>query len=102
MEKGVLVGRLSDLQEGEIVSYEVEGEQVAVVKINDRVYAVEDNCSHADCPLSEGMVEECTIICPCHAAGFELETGEPTNPPAVEPIRCFAVTIESDDIYIRI
>ncbi|MCK9907104.1 Rieske 2Fe-2S domain-containing protein, partial [Frankia sp. Cpl3] len=77
-----------------MIAFTVGNEQIAVARVGERVFAVEDRCSHADCALSEGLLEDTVVMCPCHAAGFELSTGEPTNLPAEEQIRCFTVTVE--------
>ena len=64
------------------------------------VCAVEDVCSHANVPLSEGEVEDCTVECWLHGSRFDLRTGEPTGLPAVEPVAIFPVEIRDGDIYV--
>ena len=43
-----------DLDEGKVVTAEVEGEPVAIVSSQDSVFAIRNVCSHASVPLSEG------------------------------------------------
>ena len=62
---------------------------VAVVRVGDEVFAIEDVCSHADFPLSEGEVDGCTIECALHGSRFDLRTGKPTGPPATPPVTVF-------------
>lgn len=101
MEKRIRIARIDELKDGEIAPFLVDGQDIAVARAGDRVFAVEDRCSHADCPLSEGVLEDIVVICPCHASGFDLSNGQPLNPPAVEAIRCFRVTVEDGDVFIR-
>ena len=66
----------------------VDGVAVAVVRIDDDVYAIGDVCSHANVSLSEGEVwcDEREIECPKHGSTFSLETGEPVTLPATQPV----------------
>ncbi|MEZ5257174.1 MAG: Rieske 2Fe-2S domain-containing protein [Ilumatobacteraceae bacterium] len=67
---------------------EAEGRLIAVVRIDDRVYAIGDTCSHADISLSEGEVicETAELECWKHGSAFSLETGEPQTLPATQPV----------------
>ena len=59
---------------------------MAVVRDGDDWYAIDDECSHAAIPLSEGDVEGCEIECWLHGSRFDLRTGKPTGLPATEPV----------------
>jgi 3-phenylpropionate/trans-cinnamate dioxygenase ferredoxin subunit len=96
---------LSDLDpEGGIRRVEVDGTPIAVVRVGDRVYAVNDVCSHANVSLSEGEVDldECAIECPKHGSLFALETGEPLSLPAVRPVATYSVRLDGDDVSIDV
>ena len=77
---------------------------IAVVRYEDDVYAIQDVCSHAEVPLSEGDVEEFdgapTIECWLHGSCFDLRTGEPTNLPATEPVDVYPVRVEGEDVLV--
>jgi 3-phenylpropionate/trans-cinnamate dioxygenase ferredoxin subunit len=79
---------------------------VAVVRFDDEVYAIEDVCSHAEVALSDGDVDEVdgapTIECAMHGSCFDLRTGQPTNLPATEPVPVYPVRVEGDDVYVDI
>ena len=53
----------------------VGGVDVAIVRQGDDVYAIQDECSHAAIPLSEGEVEDGEIECWLHGSRFDLRTG---------------------------
>jgi 3-phenylpropionate/trans-cinnamate dioxygenase ferredoxin component len=76
---------------------------VAVVRIDDDVYAIGDICSHAEVSLSGGEVycEEKEIECPQHGSVFSLETGEPATLPATQPVPVFDVTIADGVVTVR-
>ena len=67
---------------------------------DDNFYAVRDECSHASVALSEGEVDGCTLECWLHGSRFDLRTGEPSGPPAIEPVATFSVEIRDGDIYV--
>ncbi len=93
---------LADIGENEALGVTVEGQDVAVARHGEEVFAIEDLCSHAAVALSEGDVEDCTIECWLHGSRFDLRTGKPTSFPATEPVSTFPVDVRGDDVYIDI
>ena len=92
-----------DVPKGTAISAEVDGTQVAVVHADDgNFYAVYDECSHAEVPLSEGEIDGCTLECWLHGSRFDLLTGEPTGLPATEPVPVYPVEIRDGDIYLSL
>lgn len=95
---------LSDVPEDGALRVELADIDVAVVRFEGQVYALEDKCSHADVPLSEGDVELLggapTIECFLHGSCFDLRTGEPTNLPATEPVDVYPVRVEGEDVLV--
>ncbi len=79
-----------------------EGKPVAVVRDGDDWYAVEDECSHAAIPLSEGDVEGCEIECWLHGSRFDLRTGKPSGLPATEPVATYPVRVDGDDVLVDV
>jgi len=65
--------------EGELVAVDVDGSPVAVTVLDGRLYAFDDTCPHAGCSLSEGELEDDTVVCPCHFARFDVATGAPVE-----------------------
>ena len=66
-----------ELASGEARRFDVDGHRIALVRIGDAFFAVDDECSHEDFSLSEGEVwaDECQIECPRHGSTFDLVTG---------------------------
>ena len=97
---------LSDVKEPGSLRVELDDVDIAVVRFEGEVYAIEDLCSHAEVPLSEGDVEEFkgapTIECWLHGSCFDLRTGEPTNLPATEPVDVYPVRVEGEDVYVDV
>ncbi|MFA7265221.1 MAG: non-heme iron oxygenase ferredoxin subunit [Candidatus Nanopelagicales bacterium] len=88
------VAKLADIPPGTALRVDVDGIDVAVVHTEGHVFAIDDICSHAEVSLSEGEVEGCFIECWLHGSRFDLRTGEPTGPPAVEPVPVYTARVE--------
>jgi 3-phenylpropionate/trans-cinnamate dioxygenase ferredoxin subunit len=89
---------LGELADGAAKAVVVDGEPVVVARVGDEVFALRDVCSHAEVPLSEGVVEsDATISCWLHGSRFDLRTGEPDEPPAWEPVPTYATRISDNN-----
>tara|TARA_B100000929_G_C15368569_1_gene373540 strand:+ start:148 stop:447 length:300 start_codon:yes stop_codon:yes gene_type:complete len=74
---------------------------LALFRVEDNVYALDDLCTHAEASLSEGEVFDCKIECPLHGAEFDLKSGEAVTPPATKDVKTYE-TVEKDGwIYIN-
>ncbi|MDQ3760131.1 MAG: non-heme iron oxygenase ferredoxin subunit [Actinomycetota bacterium] len=91
---------LSDLKDDVPTAFEVDNVPVVLVRQGERVYALADVCSHAEIALSEGEVTRKGLECWLHGSCFDLATGEPSSPPASEPVDTYAVTFDGDDVYV--
>ncbi|MFB6167119.1 MAG: Rieske (2Fe-2S) protein [Candidatus Nanohaloarchaea archaeon] len=95
------VADAEELEEGEMVSVEVDGEKVMVVKADEEFYAIGDVCTHEHCLLSDGWLEGKDVVCPCHSSKFDLETGEPDRPPAKEPEPTYEVEVRDGKVLVE-
>jgi 3-phenylpropionate/trans-cinnamate dioxygenase ferredoxin component len=86
---------LDELDPGTAHRFVIDGVPVAVVRIDDDVYAIGDTCSHANVSLSEGEVwcEERELECPKHSSTFSLVTGEPITLPATQPVPVYNASV---------
>ncbi|MGI8434046.1 MAG: non-heme iron oxygenase ferredoxin subunit [Nocardioidaceae bacterium] len=93
---------LGDVPDGTVLSVDLDGIEVAIVRAAEEVFAIRDECSHASIPLSEGDVDTvaCEIECWLHGSRFDLRTGEPTNLPAYEPVPVYPCRVEDDTVLV--
>jgi 3-phenylpropionate/trans-cinnamate dioxygenase ferredoxin component len=93
---------LEDLAPGTARRVVVDGVAVAVVRIDDDVYAIGDVCSHANVSLSDGEVwcDERELECPKHGSTFSLLTGEPQTLPATQPVPVFAAVVDGGTVTV--
>ena len=93
---------LADLENGKPFPATVGDVDVAIVRDGEELYAIQDECSHAAIPLSEGDVEGCLIECWLHGSTFDLRSGKPTTLPAFEPVPVYAVRVDGDDVLVDV
>lgn len=96
------VANINDIPPNTAKVVEAGGESILLCNSDDRIFAVANRCSHAEEPLACGRIKYGWIACPAHGTRFDLETGEPLNPPATESIRTFPVRVVGEVIEIAI
>ena len=96
-------GSIASLEDGRPTAWTLaDGRVVCLVRVGNQVYGLEDPCSHADVPLSDGdMVDEHVIECPLHGAQFDVRTGVPLEPPAVEPVPTYDTEVVDGHVCVR-
>ncbi len=96
------VCKFDDLTSGQAQEFQVDGVSVAVVRVEDTVYAIADTCSHANVSLSEGMVwcDSLQIECIKHGSAFSLVTGVPDTLPATQPVEVFKAEVVNGDVVV--
>ena len=99
-EEMTSVGKAADIADGEMASFQVGGEDVAVVNVGGSYHAFGDVCTHAQCLLSEGDLDGTVVTCPCHGSEFDVTSGAVRNGPATEPVPSYPVVVDGDDLRI--
>ncbi len=98
----VRVMRKTELAPGKTRVVEINGDRIAIFNVDGKFYAIDDTCTHAGGPLSEGEVDGTTVTCPWHGASFDLCCGEALSPPAEEEVKSYEVTIEGDEVILKL
>jgi len=96
----VRVGHASDVSVGRAEVFDVEDRKIAVFRLEDGFYAIEDICTHDGGPLAEGEIEDHDVICPRHGARFDIKTGAALTLPAVAPVESYPVRVDGNELYI--
>jgi 3-phenylpropionate/trans-cinnamate dioxygenase ferredoxin subunit len=97
-----LVGA-DEVPEGTMKMAYVDGtDQVLVVHVNGEFLATQGICSHEYFELDKGFLTAGTLTCALHLSRFDLETGEPLDPPAELPLAVYPVVIEDGRVLIEV
>ena len=97
--------KAGDLEDGRVVSVTVLGNELALLKHEGKIHALDGKCTHQGGPLGKGRVEGGRLICPWHNGAFDIGTGAASeDTPWVTGIRAYRTRIESGtgEIYIEI
>ncbi len=97
-----VICKVNDIPDGEGKSFNFNDISVAIFRVAENFYALEDRCSHANVTISGGYVHqrELCVACPWHGAQFDLRSGQVLTPPACEDIKSFSVSVEGEDVII--
>lgn len=98
----IQVALVTDIPAGRGKSVDVNGTKIALFAEGGRVFAVGDVCPHRGAPLSEGMCREGQVMCPWHAARFDLATGKHLCPPARADIAVFPAQIQGEAVLVEL
>jgi 3-phenylpropionate/trans-cinnamate dioxygenase ferredoxin component len=96
----VAVTRTESVVPGKFVRVVVDEHPYVIANVNGRFYAVEDNCSHEDYPLSYGCLEGERIKCSLHGSRFSLIDGRPLDAPAETPIGTYRCRVSDGWVWI--
>ena len=71
-------------------------------RVDDRVFAVDDRCSHRGFPLNDGILDAASVRCRTHGACFDLDSGAVLRGPARRPIRVYRTEIVDGQVFVEI
>jgi len=98
MSNFVSVAKVSDFDNQQ----EVEGKSIALFKLGEEFFAINDTCTHEGGPLSDGNIEGDEIECPWHGACFNIRSGKVILDPADEDVSTYDVRLSGDVIEIDV
>jgi len=99
----IIVGKVSDIEQGKVQKVSVDGRDILVANINGSFYACDDTCTHAGASLSEGTLEGETITCGWHGAKFDCTSGKLEKFPAkISDLKSYRTVIESDSVFVEV
>jgi 3-phenylpropionate/trans-cinnamate dioxygenase ferredoxin subunit len=94
---------VDEVPEGTMKMAWVDGtDQVLVVNTGGELSAVQGVCSHEYFELDKGFLTAGTLTCALHLSRFNLENGEPLDPPAEEPLAVYPVVIDEGRVLIEV
>ena len=92
---------INDLQEGKGKRFLIDDVDVALFKIDGKIYALTNICPHQHTPkILEGFLEDNCVICPSHGWKFDLKTGK--KPSGSNGLETYKVELVGDDVYVKV
>ncbi len=92
---------ISELKEKTGKRFFINDTDIAVFKIDGRIYAVSNICPHQKSALIyEGTIEGCNVVCPLHGWEFNLENGKKNN--GGNGLKTYKIKIENDYVFAEV
>ena len=96
----VKVAQTDEISPGEMKLVELGDERILLVNLEGEFHAVDEVCSHAFAPLSEGALSGDEVECPLHGGAFSVKSGEALSPPPSQGLAVYSVRVDGNDILI--
>ena len=100
-EDFVKVADTKDIPPSHMKEVQIDGENICIVNVEGKYYAIGSICTHEGGPLADGTLEGYEVECPWHQSKFDVRTGEVTSPPATEPEQAYEVKVDGNNILIK-
>ena len=95
------VCKTSDLKEKIGQRFLINDVEVALFKVDGKIYALSNICPHQHSPLIyDGFIEDNKVVCPAHGWEFNLENGKIDD--NRKGLDAYAVKIVDDNIYVKV
>lgn len=97
----VSVAKAADLAEGTMHMVDVDGTLILLIR-QEGLFALQGTCSHEYFELDKGFLTDGSITCALHFSRFQLDDGEPLDPPAELPLVTFAASELDGEIVLEL
>jgi nitrite reductase (NADH) small subunit/3-phenylpropionate/trans-cinnamate dioxygenase ferredoxin subunit len=97
----VAVGHVSDFAPGAGKLVIVNGRHVAIFRLGDDFYALDNLCLHKAGPLCEGFIAGEIVTCPWHGWSYQIKTGVLVQDGRVGVDR-HDVRVDGDQVAVRL
>ena len=97
-----LAAEVGDVEDDVPSLVEVGERQIALCRVGDDFYAIDNICTHAFACFTDGFVEGDQVECPLHQARFHIPTGKAMTAPAEEDLRTYPVKREGDTLFVKV
>jgi nitrite reductase/ring-hydroxylating ferredoxin subunit len=103
MSEWVTIGSVDDIAEGALRGVRLDELWLAIARpVDGPLAAFQEWCTHEECQLSEGDLEGRNIVCYCHGASFDMETGAVVTGPATEPIEIYEIRAVEGQLQVAV
>ena len=101
MKEFVKVAETAEVPPGKMKKATVDGEEILIVNVEGKYYAMRNKCTHRGGDLSKGSLSGKVVKCPRHGAKFDVTTGEVAAGPAKKSEQTYEAKVEGNNIMLR-
>jgi len=91
----------AELPPGQVREVTVAGRSLALFNVDGSFHALDNRCAHRGGPLGQGVLQGPLVVCPWHAWGFDVRSGENDQNPNFR-VPSYEVRLEGDDVLVRL
>jgi nitrite reductase/ring-hydroxylating ferredoxin subunit len=92
----------NEVGNGDLFSFDHKEKKILLANLDGKLFATDRICTHEEADLSTGMLSEEGVRCPLHLSVFNLQTGEPQNPPAENALKTYNIKINENEVYVEV
>jgi nitrite reductase (NADH) small subunit len=97
-----VIGKLEDIPPGAAIAVRAGRHTIAVFRVGDDFFAVNNACPHKGASLCDGEVlaEEKIVRCPWHHWNWQIDDGKLQSDPR-QGLKTYEVAVEGDELILR-
>ncbi len=99
MSEWLRIGRLEEFPAGGARSVRVGARRMAIFRVGEEWFALEDVCPHMRARLSEGSVSGLEVTCGWHGWRFDLRSGRSLTK-SWASVRTGAIRVEAGEVFL--
>ncbi len=99
---GVDVLAVEELRDREMREVSAADKKILLTKIDGNLHAVDAACPHYGVSLAKGLLSGDRVICPWHKSCFRVTDGALLEPPALDDLRSYPVSVRNGRIFVDI
>ncbi len=93
--------KVTELPESEGKRFIVNGEDIAVFKVGEKIHAIGNICPHQHAAaIYTGFIEDGHVYCPIHGWRFDLETGQKDS--GNRGLKIYPVEIKNGHVWVTV
>ena len=98
----VPLAALEEVPENGNKAFEAEGRSILVCRTAFGVFAVANQCTHAEAALEGGRQRGASLFCPLHGARFDLRTGATGGQLTQTPVKTYPVQLRDGTVNVKL
>jgi len=102
MSQWIKACNLDQVKEGTLFGFHSNDKKILLANQRGKIFATDLICTHAEADLSTGFLSDEGVRCPLHLSVFNLQNGNPQNPPAEIPLKTYNVKIQQNEVYVEV
>lgn len=100
LEDFVLVAKVEDVPDGKGKVVKAKGKQIALFRVKDAFFAINNVCPHQGASLAKGRLKRYVVSCPLHDLQFDIRSGFQTDGGGCA-VGAYEVRVEEGNVYVN-